>query len=66
MVFRYPVFGRYFDIPPLFRDVSGILLVFRVPLFPVPVFRRCSVVPRVFQRCSVVPRVFRVPVFLVL
>ena len=52
---------RYSGIPPLFRGVSAIPLVFRIPLFRVPLFRRYSVVPRVFRVTS-----FRVPVFLVL
>ena len=51
-----PVFRRYSGIPPLFRGVLAIPLVFRVP-----VFRRCSVVSLVFRVPS-----FRVPVFLVL
>ena len=56
VVFRNPVFRRYSGIPPLFRGVLAIPLVFRVP-----VFRRCSVVSLVFRVPS-----FRVPVFLVL
>ena len=43
---------RYSGIPPLFRGVPVIPLVFRVPLFPVPVFR---VVPS-FRGCSVFRR----------
>ena len=56
-----PVFRRYSGIPLLFRGVPAIPLVFRVPLFRVPVLRRCSVVSLVFRVPS-----FRVPVFLVL
>ena len=56
VVFRYSGIPSYSGIPPLFRGVTTIPLVFRVPLYRVPLF----------QRCSGAPRVFRVSVFLVL
>ena len=60
VVFCYPVFSRYAGILPLFLGVMAILLVFCILLFPVPVFRHCSVL-RMFRVLS-----FHVPVFLVL
>ena len=46
-----PVFRRYSGIPPFFRGVPAIPLVFCNPLFRIPVVFRCSAgVP-----CSVVP-----------